>query len=220
MKLRSIALRSLLIVAATVALDAGVAAQYFERSIASRFPLEWETDQFSVRRIAIAPRAQATAAEGTDNVLVFLSAGLDGRMPPAEAVWLPQGAQQLENLGNVRFEAIAIGLKDASRNGASGFLPEALPEYDEADVRILIDNPRVMVAKVRYRSNAYFTSLHFHSKDTVMVYLGGGYTQPVNGAWGAYRVARGDVDLVPANTLHAFGNGGFDPLEVLVIAPK
>ena len=120
----------------------------------------------------------------------------------------------------MRFEAISIGLKDVRVGPPSGTPPEAVPLDDLTDVRILIDNPRVTVLKTRYKSNAYSAPLHFHPKGAVTIYLGGGYTWPVNGMWGSYRVTRGDIDLVPANTLHAFGNAGSDPLDVLVIVPK
>ena len=41
-------------------------------------------------------------------------------------------------------------------------------------------------------------------------------------AWSspAFRVQRGDVDVVPANTLHAFSNAGGDPLEFLTVVLK
>jgi oxalate decarboxylase/phosphoglucose isomerase-like protein (cupin superfamily) len=42
----------------------------------------------------------------------------------------------------------------------------------------------------------------------------------VFGSWGSYHVRRGEVDLVPANSMHTLGNAGSDPLEFLVILPK
>lgn len=201
-------------------LEGRVAAQYAERSLAHRYPQEWENDLFRVRRIALAPRTQMSAIESDDSVLVFLTADLEGRMPPAEAAFQPRGAGPLENRGSVRFEAISIGLKDVPVSRPSGTPPEAFPLIDPTDVRILIDNPRVIVLRARYRSNAYSGPLHFHPKDALVIYLGGGYTWPMNGMWGSYRVTRGDIDLVPANTFHPFGNAGSDPLDVLVIVPK
>jgi quercetin dioxygenase-like cupin family protein len=198
----------------------GVSAQYAERDRASRYPAEWENDLFRVRRIAIAPRAQAATEADDDRVLVFLSAGLDGRMPAADAVFQPRGSRPLENLGGTLFEAISIGLKDGPESRASATPPEAVPLTDDTDVRTLIDNPRVIVLKVRYRSTAYGGPQHFHPKDALVIYLGRGYTWAANGMWGSYRVSRGDIDLVPAHTLHSFGNAGSDPLDVLVIVPK
>ena len=215
-----VALTSLLGVGAVGMLERPVAAQYVERSIANRFPQEWENDLFRVRRLAIAPGSQMTAADSDDSVIVFLTADLQGSMPPAEAAFQPRGTGPLENRGNRRFEAISIGLKDVPVSGPRVTPPEALPLVDPADVRILIDNPRVTVLKTRYRSNAYSGPLHFHPKDTVAIYLGGGYAWPIDGTWGSYRVTRGDIDLVPANTLHAFGNAGSDPLDVVLVIPK
>ena len=148
-----VALTSLLGVGAVGMLERPVAAQYVERPIANRFPQEWENDLFRVRRLAIAPGSQMTAAESDDSVLIFLTADLEGRMPPAEAAFQPRGTGPFENRGNRRFEAISIGLKDVPVSGARVTPPEALPLVDPADVRILIDNPRVTVLKTRYRSN-------------------------------------------------------------------
>jgi hypothetical protein len=209
----------LAICAAGGMLEGRAGAQYAERSMASRYPREWENDLFRVQRIAIAPSAQVTAPP-SDSVLVFLTADLDGRMPPAEAIFQAGGAGTLENRGSVPFEAISIGLKDVPPAETAGTPPEALPLADLVDVRTLVDNPRVVVLKSRYRSNAYSGPLHFHSKDVVVIYLRGGHTGPANGLWGSYRVARGDIDLVPAHTLHTFGNAGSDPLDVLVVVPK
>ncbi len=205
---------------ATGTLAAGDGGQYLERYRVNRSPAEWENDVFRVRRLAIAPRAQAPAPADDDRVLIFLTAGLDGRMPAAEAVFEPRGSRPLDNQGIAQFEAISIGLKDATNGRANVTPPEAFPLHDVTDVRTLIDNPRVLVLKVRYRSNVYGGPQHFHPKDTVVVYLGGGYTWSVSGMWGSYRVSRGDVDLVPAYTLHSFGNAGSDPLDMLLIVPK
>jgi quercetin dioxygenase-like cupin family protein len=222
MKARSsVMLSSLLTIAAAgVFLEGGVAAQYGERTSASRTPASWENDQFRVRRIALAPGAQIVPPEGQDTVLVFLTADLDGRMPPAEAVWLDRGPRPLENRGHERFEAIAIGVKDGPASGRAGTPAELVNLTDQADVRVLIDGPRAMVLKARYRSNAYATPLHFHPRDLLAVYLAGGYTWLPKAEWGSYRVTRGEVDLVPADTLHLFGNAGSDPLDCLLIVPK
>ena len=122
MKSRSSVIASSLlgIALAGVFLEGSVAAQYAERTFASRTPPAWENDQFRVRRIALAPGAQMVPPEGEDTVLVFLTADLDGRMPPAEAVWLDRGSRPLENHGRERFEAIAIGVKDGPAGGRAG----------------------------------------------------------------------------------------------------
>ena len=101
----SVILSSLLAIAVVgVFVEGGVAAQYGERTMAT--PPSWENDQFRVRRIALAPGAQMVPPEGQDTVLVFLTADLDGRMPPAEAVWLDRGSRPLENRGHQRFDSL------------------------------------------------------------------------------------------------------------------
>jgi hypothetical protein len=228
-----VALRALLAAAVVgLALETQVAAQY-GRSL-DRYPPEWESDRFRVRRLSIEPRAQLTEPDAADGVLVFLTADLDGRMPPAEAVWQRGGQRTLENRGKVRFEGILIELKDAPPGSVKVTPPEAIASTDRVDVWGLIDNERVLVTKHRYAPVTIVDPPHFHPQDTLVLYLKGGYTWPAleqpRGwyAWPisifswspAYRVNRGDVDVVPANTLHAFSNAGGDPLEFLVIVPK
>jgi hypothetical protein len=55
--------------------------------------------------------------------------------------------------------------------------------------------------------------------DTVIVYLRSG---DVGGTSlrGPSRVRRGEVDVLPPNTLHQFVNLGFDPIEFIVIYTK
>ena len=88
------------------------------------------------------------------------------------------------------------------------------------NVSTVIDNDRVLVLKQRYEPIAYGGPQHFHGEDVLLVYLRGGYTWPLADLWGASRVRRGEVDVIPANTLHRLGNAGGDPLELLVIVPK
>ena len=66
----------------------------------------------------------------------------------------------------------------------------------------------------------FASAVHFHAEDVIVVYLRGGYTYPGADFWGAVRVGRGDVDVIPANTMHRLANAGSDPLELLVIVPK
>jgi quercetin dioxygenase-like cupin family protein len=220
MKLHSAVLSSLVAVAAaSVMFDGRVAAQYGEQVRVNRSPAQWDGERFQVRRITLAPRAQMTA-ENQDAVLVFLTADLDGRMPRDEAIWVPRGQRPLENVGSVPFQGISVALKDAPAGRPPVTPPEAVPGSEQADVRILIDNPQVIVLKARYKSNKLPGPLHFHPQDSLVVYLRGGYTWAPNPAWGPYSVSRGDIDLVPANTLHTFSNGGSDPIEFLVIIPR
>jgi oxalate decarboxylase/phosphoglucose isomerase-like protein (cupin superfamily) len=153
-------------------------------------------------------------------------------MPPAEAVWQPAGERTLENRGRARFDAIAIEIKDPAAPVAAATPPEAVPGTDQVDLRRLIDNPRVLVAKLRYRPVTSVDPMHFHPRDTLVVYLKGGYIwQAVEQSRDWYvwpfmrwaptqQVARGDVDVVPANTFHSFGNAGGDPLEFLAVFIK
>ena len=136
------------------------------------------------------------------------------------------------------FEAIVIELKDAPAT-TGAVPPEATRSSEYAEVWPLVDNPRVLVTKLRYDQSTFVDPLHLHPNDTVVVYLNAGYSfkwgEPravgpylqtlgwYDGAgWyaGAHRVLRADVDVVPGNTLHAFGNAGGDPLEFLAVVLK
>ncbi len=217
----------------TALLGDGAAAQYYGRSV-ERYPPEWESDQFRVRRVAIAPGERADDPGAADSVIVFLTATLDGRMPPAEAAWLPAGSLTVENRGRARFEAIVIQLKETDAPAARVTPPEAIPSTDQIDVWRLIDNSRVIVTKLRYRPVTSLDPMHFHPRDTLVVYLKGGYIWPMvdqSREWYPYpwpflrgspslRVERADVDVVPANTFHTFSNAGGDPLEFLAIFVK
>jgi hypothetical protein len=220
-----------LVLLTVTALGARPGAQYSGRT-AGRYPPEWESDQFRVRRIAVPPGAQMTEAGEADSVIVFLTANLEGRMPPAEAAWLPAAPSTLENRGPARFEAIVIEVKGASAPPGRATPPEAIPSSDRADLWRLIDNPRVLVTKLRYAPVTSPDAMHFHPHDTLVIYLNGGYTRsateqssdwypwPIARWLPTERVARGDVDVIPANTFHSFSNAGFDPLEFLAIFVK
>ena len=155
-------------------------------------------------------------------------------MPPAEAAWLPAGSLTVENRGRARFEAIVIQLKETDAPAARVTPPEAIPSTDQIDIWRLVDNSRVLVTKLRYRPVTSLDPMHFHPRDTLVVYLKGGYIWPMvdqSREWYPYawpflrgapslRVERGDVDVVPANTFHTFSNAGGDPLEFLAIFVK
>jgi quercetin dioxygenase-like cupin family protein len=192
-----------------------IAAQY-SRHGQGRLQVPWENNRLRLTQISVAPGA--TLPAGGNQVLVYLTADPDGRMP-AEAVWQPTGAGAVQNRGPARLEAIAIELKD-TRGAASGTPGEALDAQYGVDVSPLIDNERVLVMKHRYGPIAYGGPLHVHSEDVLVIYLRGGYTWPLADLWGASRVRRGEADVIPANTLHRLGNAGGDPLELLVIVPK
>jgi quercetin dioxygenase-like cupin family protein len=192
-------------------------AQYSGPSAAGRLDVPWENNRVRLTQLSVEPGA--TLPAGGNQVLVYLTADPDGKLP-AEAVWQPAGAGAVQNRGRVRLEAIAIELKDVPQGAVSGTPVEAVDSNYGVDVSPLIDNARVLVTKHRYGPIAYGGPLHFHGQDVLVVYLRGGYTWPVTGFWGASRVRRGDVEVIPANTLHRLGNAGSDPLELLVIVPR
>ena len=196
-----------------------VAAQYGQTSSATLRQSDWENNRLRLRRIAVDPGASTRAEGGGDRVLIYLTADQDGKMPEAEAVWQPAGSSDLQNRGARALEAIAIDLKSGS-SGAGGTPPEALNTPYQAEVKTLIDNARILVTKHRYAPTTFVDPPHFHPDDMFVVYLQSGYTWPVLGGWGPYRVRRGEVDLVPANSLHMLSNAGSDPLEFLVILPR
>jgi quercetin dioxygenase-like cupin family protein len=213
-----LALPVLAVLTCVVLFEEPAAAQYARRS-AEPLQDEWENNWMRLSRVTADPGA-AIPGSDLDRILIYLTADADGRIPPAEAVWQPAGSGNLENRGRSRVEAIAIELKDVPAGVARGTPPEALTVSREADVRHLIDNPRVLVTRNRYAPAPYMDRLHFHPEDILIVYLRGGYTWPAVAGWGSYRVRRGEVDIVPANTFHRFGNAGGDPLEFLVIIPR
>jgi hypothetical protein len=192
-----------------------IAAQY-GRQGDGRLGVPWENNRFRLTEISVAPGATLPARG--DQVLVYFTADPEGRMP-AEAVWQAAGAAAVVNRGPARLEAMAIELKDA-RGPASGTPGEALDRQYGVNVSTLIENDRVLVVKHRYEALAYGGPLHFHGEDVLVVYLRNGYTWPLADLWGAARVRRGEIDVIPANTPHRLGNAGGDPLELLVIVPK
>jgi quercetin dioxygenase-like cupin family protein len=198
------------------------AAQEQSRFTANRYASGWENDRLRVRAISVAPGAQVPAAYAdTDAVFVFLTADLGGRMPAAEATWQPAGARDLANRGRAPVEALVIEVKNVEARAAGITPPEALPATSAADVRVLIDNPRILVTKQRYLPGVYAgPAWHFHPQDTLVVYLTGGYVGQPLGGWGLNRVRRGEIDVVPANMFHGFANPGTDPMEFLAIFPK
>lgn len=209
-----------LAIIATGVLLQPTAAQY-ARPSATVQESEWENNRLRLRRIAVDPGASARPDAGVDRVLVYLTANQDGKMPEAEAVWQPAGSGDLQNRGALKLEALAIDLKPGSPGGGGGTPPEGMRSSSYgAELWPIIDNDRVLVTKHRYAPTTFVDPPHFHSDDMLVVYLQGGYTWPVLGGWGSYRVRRGEVDVVPANAMHTLGNAGSDPLEFLVIMPR
>jgi quercetin dioxygenase-like cupin family protein len=195
-----------------------VSAQYAPATLPS-LQDGWENDRLRVSRLTAEPGASIRGADA-DRILVYLTADADGRIAPAEAVWQPAGSGDLENRGRARLDAIVIELKEVPAGAGRGTPPEALAVSRSAEVRHLVDNPSVLVTGHRYAPGTVVDPLHFHPDDVLIVYLRGGFIWPAGGSWGATRVRRGDVDVVPANTFHRLGNAGGDPLEFLVIVPR
>jgi quercetin dioxygenase-like cupin family protein len=217
---RFLLLPALAVIGASVLFEPA-AAQYGQTSSATLQQSEWENNRLRLRRIAVEPGTSARAEGSADRVLIYLTANQDGNMPEAEAVWQPAGSPDWQNRGPRPLEAIAIDLKGAPSGATSGTPPEALNTPYRAETKTLIDNARILVTKHRYAPTTFVDPPHFHPDDMLVVYLQGGYTWPVlGGGWGAYRVRRGEVDVVPANSLHTLGNAGSDPLEFLVILPR
>lgn len=212
---------SLVLVLGFTSLSDVPAAQERSPAITPGDAAGWETERLRVRPISVAPGAQMPGYSDRGAVFVFLTADLNGRMPPAEAAWQPAGAGTLENRGKARVEGLLIEVKDVEGRGPGTTPPEALPSTGAVDIRVLIDNPHVIVTRQRYLPGVYpFHGWHFHPQDTLVVYLSGGYVGQPLGSWGLQRVRRGDVDVVPANMFHGFANPGIDPLEFLAIFPK
>lgn len=192
-------------------------AQYDSWGGGNRPDVPWENDRLRISQVAVEPGAVVPSSG--NRVLVYFTADASGRVPP-EAVWEAAGAGDVHNRGSVRLEALAIELKDGVQGAAPGTPPEAFEAAPGVQVTLLIDNSYVLVAKHRYDPTAAGAPLHFHVEDVLVVYLHGGYIWPWTGDPGAFRVRRGDMDVIPANTLHRLGNAGGDPLELLVIVPK
>jgi hypothetical protein len=204
---------------ALIAIAVEPAAAQYGRSERVGLPLPWENDRISVSWISVDPGRSLPAGAGAGRVLVYFTAGPDGAMAP-EAVWQATGEGDLPNRGGLRLEALAIDVKDAPAAPSGGTLPETLPTTDDLQVSTLVDNPRVLVTKHRYAPNTYYAAPHFNEQDVLVVYLRGGYSWPISGTWGAQRVRRGDVNVIPANTFYPLGNAGADPIEFLLIVPR
>ena len=218
--------------------SAGPFAPLAAQSTATRSPqLVWENDRIRVERILLAPGERLVGESRGGRVVVFLTADLDGRMPAAEAVWHEAGPVTMENRGPARFEALVVDLKSRTPRASGVTPPETLPapgiaqwgRYRDTYGRMIVEsknvveNEYVSVTKQRYApaSSEYFNPIHFHPQDVVVIYLRGGYAWPATGHYGPHvlpdAVRRGDVRIVPANTIHLDGNAGSDPLELLLI---
>jgi quercetin dioxygenase-like cupin family protein len=200
-------------------------APYASRAADASYRVDWETDQVRVAHVTLAPGQSLNTPAPNGRVVIFLGADLDGRLPSSDAAWVENAA--FTNRGSSRFEAIVIDVKGSPSGSAGGAPVEAVPAaYDRYSYwsaqrpRILsvVDNQSVTVTRARYPANTYMSAFHVHPRDEVVVYLTGGYTWPPVSYLGADRVRRGDVRVIPANTLHTLSNAGADPLDFIVVS--
>ncbi len=212
-------------VAALVSLAAlTLLPQYASRGSNTPYHVDWETDQVRVAHVTLAPGQTLDTPAPNGRVVIFLAADLDGRRPVQDAAWVENAA--FTNRGSSRFDAIVIDMK-GTPGPPIGTVVEAVPVYrdqysysPDRQPRIvpLVDNGSVTVTRARYPANTYMNWFHFHPRDQVVVYLTGGYTWPPMAYAGADHVRRGDVRVVPANTLHTLNNAGADPLDFIIVS--
>ena len=195
----------------------------------------FEGDQVRVLRVSLRPGESRTIQDHQGAVLVSLTATLEGQIPPAEAAWYAAGTTTLDNRATRRFEGLWVGLR-APASGAPVPLPPEVAGWARsygrrlADstygmtptrVRTLVDNDQVLVSLHRLaRSGLETEPPHLHPRDVVVVYLAGGEITGSSAYLGTRHVRRGDVDVLPANLVHAFRNLGNDLIEFVMIAPK
>jgi hypothetical protein len=231
----------ILAIVPTLALNIGLLQQpSAPRSGFPPYQVEWENDAVRVGRMILPPGQRATAESSSGAVIVFLTADLSGRMPAAEAAWQEPGTIELENHGHVRFEAIIIQFKQpAVQDARTPTVPPAYlapgaaagwPMYatgrttygdEPVNSQTLIDRPGLTVTKERHPVTTSVDPVRVDPNDTVVVYLRGGYVWSAE-PWqpGAVRVHRGDVRVLPANSLYSLGNAGSDPSEFVVVARR
>jgi hypothetical protein len=197
------------------------------------YRVEFEDDQVRVLRVSLRPGEATSVDDHPDAVLVYLTADLDGRVPDAVAAWQPMGAYSLQNRARTSFEAVLIELRAPVSDVPAPVAPEALAgAYSPEDVAYplygrdahtattLVENARVAVTWHRLVPLVQTEPYHFHLRDTLLVYLAGGEMIGATGQSGVYRARRGEFHVLPAQTFHALGNVGNDPVEFIMIAPK
>jgi hypothetical protein len=222
-----------------LALSIGVLQLSAPQQDLRRYQVEWENDALRIVRVILQPGQRATTESSSGAVMIFLTADLNGRMPPSEAAWQEPGPIELENHGPARFEAIIIQFKQSflqgaptpavqraypARSGATAWPIHAIewPIYSEpVKSQTLIDTPRLSVTKERYPVTTFLDPVRGDPNDIVVVYLRGAYVWSAE-PWypAAVRVHRGDVRVLPANALYTLSNAGSDPSEFIVVARR
>jgi hypothetical protein len=172
------------------------------------YHVELETDDLRITRVVLAPGERVTADSPAGSVIVYLTANLDGRMPPAEAAWQAAGPIEMENRGRARFEALVIQFKrTVAASAPTAANPPSYPvggmtrpmwlwagygygnwmDYayrERVKSETLVDTAGVNVTKVRQPASMYPERLSIDSNDRVVVYLRGGYAWPFDRAQG------------------------------------
>jgi len=209
------------------------------------YHVEWENDDVRIARVLLAPGEHVTAESPTGSVIVYLTANLDGRMPPADAAWQAAGPIEMENRGRARFEALVIQFKRPAAASVPMTAPTPPPAramvpsmygwatygfgnwmdyayHERVKSEKLVDTAGVNVTKVRQPASMYLEPANLDSNDRVIVYLRGGYAWPalMSYSYGAIPVRRGEVRVLTANTPYVLSNAGNDPSEFIVIARR
>ena len=143
----------------------------------SHYRVEFEDEHVRVLRVRLEPGREVMAHDHPDAVLVYFTADLHGRMPPAEAQWQPAGVHEPENAARTWFEAVLVELKQAAPQEAppAAVAQEADPYWVGTRVTRLLDNAKVTVSKYRLAPMARGELRPYHLNEAVIVYLRGGY---------------------------------------------
>jgi hypothetical protein len=227
-----------------LALHISLPAQDARRPGIQPYTVELENDDLRIARVVLAPGERVTAESPAGSVIVYLTANLDGRMPPAEAAWQAAGPIEMENRGRARFEALLIQFKRTLPASAPATAPSSYTtsgmtrpamawtgygygnwmDYayrEPVTTQTLVDTAGIKVTKVRQPASMYLEPPDIDANDRVVVYLRGGYAWPsVPSYYGAIAVHRGDVRVLPANTPYTLSNPGSDPSEFIVIGRR
>jgi quercetin dioxygenase-like cupin family protein len=204
-----------------------------DRTTEQRTPVRaaFESDQVRVRHVQLAPGERAEIVNHRDSLLIPFTADLEGRVPVDAAAFRPMGTTTLENRAAVPFAAVLVELIAPSSSPPASLPPEVaaarIPAYSPVHrmeghrVQTIVDNSRVLVTRHRLPAWQPRTEpVHWHPREVLLVYLGGGEIDGAAGRLGSRRVRRGDFDVLPADVPHAFHNAGNDPIEFLMITPK
>jgi hypothetical protein len=197
--------------------------------------IAFEDDQLRVIQVSLSSGESRSIQDHRGELLVYLTANLEGQIPSVEVSWHSAGTTTLQNRAKRRFEGILIGLRAPASGAPAPLPPEVAGQagwYGRLSiyyplgtsgnsVRTLVDNDQVLVSRHRLAQSGLQTDPdHFHPREVVLVYLTGGEIRGSNGHLGTRHVRRGDFDVLPAYLSHSFVNLGNDPIEFVMITPK